>query len=214
MAATHGKVQVARRMGKRDSEQAAAFLAACEEILREEGYGALSSRRVAERAGLGQRLLYYYFETMDALVEATFARLAARELARLQAAAARPRPLRELWDACIHTADSRLVAEFAALANRRPRLRRAVIDFLERSREIQVRALAVALAAAGRAESAEALALLGTSLALALNREAALGVERGHREAEALVAAFLDQLEPAQSATASERPSRQRRKTR
>lgn len=52
------------------------------DILREEGYGALTSRRVAERLGVKQRLVYCYFQSMDDLIAEIFRRLAARELQR------------------------------------------------------------------------------------------------------------------------------------
>ena len=48
------------------------MLDSAEDILREEGYGALTSRRVAERLGVKQRLVYYYFRTMDDLIAETF----------------------------------------------------------------------------------------------------------------------------------------------
>jgi AcrR family transcriptional regulator len=43
-------------------------MGATESVMREEGYGALTSRHVAARAGLNQQTVYYYFETMDGLL--------------------------------------------------------------------------------------------------------------------------------------------------
>ena len=123
-----------RRMGSIDSEKAEAMLDAAEDILRDEGYGALTSRRVAEHLGVKQRLVYYYFRTMDDLVLETFKRLEARDLDRLRAGIASDRPLHEVWDVFINTTDSRIISEFMALANHHEGLRRDVISFIEESR--------------------------------------------------------------------------------
>ena len=69
----------ARRMGPKGSPIWSSMLDAAEVILCEEGYGALTSRRVAERIGVKQRLVYYYFRTMDELIVETFRRLSSRE---------------------------------------------------------------------------------------------------------------------------------------
>jgi AcrR family transcriptional regulator len=52
-----------RRIGAEDSKSRAALLDATERIMLEEGYAAVSSRRVAERADLKPQLVHYYFRT-------------------------------------------------------------------------------------------------------------------------------------------------------
>jgi len=185
-------------MGPPGSDNWLAMLDGAEAILREEGHAALTSRRVAEQVGVKQRLVYYYFRTMDDLIVETFRRLSQRELARLETARASDLPLREIWDMCIHTADARLVAEFMALAARIEGLGKEVIHFIETSRRIQTEAIKKAMAAhpAGLSIAPDALVLMATSLALTLTREAELGVEMGHGGALAVVARMLDALEP------------------
>jgi AcrR family transcriptional regulator len=185
-------------MGPAGSANWTAMLDGAEDILREEGYAALTSRRVAERIGVKQRLVYYYFHTMDDLIVATFRRLSEREVQRLGEAFAAERPLREAWDICIHSSDTRIVSEFMALANRIPDLRDEVIDFIERSRQMQIAAISQSLERSGCRHGLppEATALIATSLALALNREAELGVVTGHAEAIAAVEQFLAGCEP------------------
>ncbi|WP_231568425.1 TetR/AcrR family transcriptional regulator [Novosphingobium malaysiense] len=82
-----------RRMGPEGSENWHAMLDGAEAIPREQGHAELTSRSIAERIGVKQRLVYYYFWTMDDLVIALFRRMSGRELARLQDAAGGPRPL-------------------------------------------------------------------------------------------------------------------------
>jgi AcrR family transcriptional regulator len=187
-----------RRMGPAGSANWLAMLDGAEDILREEGYAALTSRAVAERIGVKQRLVYYYFSTMDELIAETFRRLSVRELERMRQMVATPRPLHELWDVLIHTTDARLITEFTALANRSEPLRAEVIAFIEQSRAIQVEALTAALEAKGRdtAIAPVGLVLLATSAALSLTREAELGVTAGHAELAGAIGAFLGEIEP------------------
>ena len=133
-----------RRMGPPGSDTWHAMLDGAEAVLRDEGHAALTSRRIAERIGVRQRLVYYYFATMDDLVIAMFHRLSVRELERLRQTEASAQPLREIWDVCINTTDARLISQFMALAGRIEGLRKEVIHFIEQSRAIQIAALAAA----------------------------------------------------------------------
>ncbi len=188
----------ARRMGPRGSEIWVAMLDAAEQILSDEGYAALTSRGVADRIGVKQRLVYYYFRSMDELIVETFRRLAEREEARFNLALQADRPLHEIWDISVNTTDTRLVSEFVALANRIEPLRVEVKQFVERARELQVEALERALKAKGKPHDPEpvALALLATNAALAFHREAAIGVTAGHEEVKKLISNVLARIDP------------------
>ena len=195
---TRAHKTTSRRMAAPGSANWHAMLDGAECVLREEGYAALTSRRLAEYIGVKQRLVYYYFQTMDDLIVETFGRLAVREIQRLREAASSKRPLREIWDVCIHTSDARLIAEFMALANRIKKLRAEVIRFIEESRAIQIGALSAALKRKSKNNRipAAALAMLATSVALSLTREAELGVTLGHREILGVFGDFLSRAEP------------------
>jgi AcrR family transcriptional regulator len=173
------------------------MLDSTEEILREEGYGALTSRRVAERLGVKQRLVYYYFQTMDDLIAETFRRLATRELERLEKALSGALPLRQLWDVCIHTHDSRMVAEFVALANRSKSLCKEVVNFIEASRKMQVAAVKKAMGAGAADDGlpAMAVAIFATSAALTLHRESGIGVTMGHSHIQKVIRQFIERWE-------------------
>jgi AcrR family transcriptional regulator len=192
------EIKSQRRMGPVGSENWHAMLDSAQEILREEGHAALTSRRIAERMGVKQRLIYYYFHTMDELIVDLFQRMSERELARLNHAAQSARPLREVWDVCIHTTDARLVSQFMALANRIEGLRKEVVHFIEESRAIQVRAIEQAAQRAGIPSGlpAQSLALLATSVALSMTREEQLGITSGHAEVRALIEDVITRYEP------------------
>lgn len=66
----------ARRIGAPDAKNRIVLLDAAEQLMIEEGYVAVTSRRVAERAGLKPQLVHYYFRTMDDLFLAVFVRRA------------------------------------------------------------------------------------------------------------------------------------------
>ncbi len=192
------RAAVNRRMGPVGSVNWVAMLDAAEATLLEEGYGALTSRRIAERVGVKQRLVYYYFQTMEELIVETFRRMATRELDRMRQSAAADLPLRELWDVCIHTTDSRITSEFMALAYRSDDLRKEVTFFIEESRRIQAEAVgrAVAQTKASMPLDAEATALLATGVALAMTRENALGISMGHASLQKFIDSFQERLEP------------------
>jgi AcrR family transcriptional regulator len=175
------------------------ILDGAEGILRDEGYAALTSRRIAERIGIQQRLVYYYFLAMDDIMVETFRRLSRREITRLEGALSSERPIHEVWNVCIHTTDARLISEFMALANRSESVRKEVVHYIETTRSMQVKALTQALknAKGGLASlPAAAITLMATSIALAITRETQLGVSLGHAELEALIGNSLTALEP------------------
>ena len=195
---TGRKIGSDRRMGPPGSENWHAMLDGAEEILREEGHAALTSRRIADRIGVKQRLVYYYFRTMDDLIVELFRRSSMRDLERLREAGATDHTLREIWNTSIGSTDARLISEFMALANRIDDLKSEVVHFIEESRAIQVAAITAAFQrkSAKPGIAAAALAILATSTALALSREQQLGITAGHPEMLGVVEALLEGLEP------------------
>ncbi len=196
-----------RRMGPPGSDNWHAMLDGAEAVLREEGHAALTSRRIAERIGVKQRLVYYYFATMDDLIIDLFHRMSVRELERLRTAAGSSLPLREIWDVCINTTDARLISQFMALAGRIEALGKEVIHFIEESRAIQVAALAEAMqrtphgkapgTGPGAGLDPAAVAIIATSVALTLTRERQLGTQSGHEAVLSMFERFLASIEPA-----------------
>ena len=189
---------MARRMGPKGSEIWHSMLDAAEVVLRDAGYGALTSRRIAEQIGVKQRLVYYYFQTMEELIVETFRRLAIRDLDRMRVALSGHHSLREIWEVCIQTADTRMVQEFMALANRIEALRSEVQEYIETSRKMHVDALAGAMRNSGldKVMSAEAAAIFGAAAALAVHREAQVGVTMGHADVMTVIDKFIARLDP------------------
>src|SRR6478752_9671232 len=86
-----------RRLGTEDSKTRGQLLDAAEALMVEEGYAAVTSRRVAAKAGLKPQLVHYYFRAMDDLYLEVFRRRADENLARYERAVAADGSLRTLW---------------------------------------------------------------------------------------------------------------------
>jgi AcrR family transcriptional regulator len=187
-----------RRIGSEDSATRTALLDAAEQLMREEGYAAVTSRRVAARAGLKPQLVHYYFRTMDDLFLALVRRGAEHNLARQARALASPQPLRALWEFSSDRAGTTLTMEFSALANHRKAIRAELATYAEEFRRLQSEALAGVLARYGvdpEAFPPDAILVLITSISRVLVMEEALGLTTGHDEMRALVERVLTQYE-------------------
>jgi TetR/AcrR family transcriptional regulator len=187
-----------RRLGAPDAKNRTVLIDAAEQLMLEEGYAAVTARRVAARAGLKHQLVHYYFRAMDDLFLAVFRRRAEQGLERQDQALASGQPLRALWQHSTDTRDTTLVMEFMGLANTREAIRSEIARYAERSRVAQVEALA-RLFAEGRltsdACSPEVLTVLLTSVSRVMIMEQALGMTVGHAETAAFVEQWLRRLE-------------------
>jgi AcrR family transcriptional regulator len=191
-------VRSPRRIGAEDSKTRARLLDAAEILLREEGYAAVTSRRVAARAELKPQLVHYYFRTMDDLFLEVFRRRAEENLARFERAIADDGSLRTLWALNADTRGAAFTMEFVALANHRKAIRAEVARFAERFRAAQVEAVSAALARHG--VSADQLPpivaiLMMTGLAQVFALEDALGVTAGHDTTLEFIERSIAQLE-------------------
>ena len=124
----------ARRIGAETSKSRGALLDAAEKLMLEEGYAAVTSRRLAARAGLKPQLVHYYFRTMDDLFLALFRRRAGQALERQARALSSPQPLWSLWDLSRDPRGTALTMEFTALANHRKAIRTELSESAERYR--------------------------------------------------------------------------------
>ena len=163
-----------------------AILDAAETIMREEGYAAVSSRRVAEIAGLRSQLVHYHFGTMDNLFLAVFRRAEEDYLARQVRSLTSTSPLRSLWEQSLKQSDTRLTIEFIALALHHEAIREELAQANDRTRRLHAMVIADALERNGPAPEApgapppEVLAFLIAAVSRSLVTEAALGADAAH----------------------------------
>jgi len=191
-------VSSSRRIGAEDSKTRAQLVDAAERLLIDEGYAAVTSRRVAAKAGLKPQLVHYYFRTMDDLFLEVLRRRADHDLARFEQAIAADGSLRNLWRLNNDPRGAAFNIEFVALANHRKAIRAEIARYAERFRAAQTEAIRASLAAAGIDEEQlppVAALLLMTGLSQVFALEQALGVTSGHRTTRAFIERSISELE-------------------
>jgi TetR/AcrR family transcriptional regulator len=187
-----------RRIGAEDSKTRAQLLDGAEALLLEEGYAAVSSRRVAARAGLKPQLVHYYFRTMDDLFIEVFRRRADENIARFEREIEADCSLATMWRFSADPRGATFTIEFAALANHRKVIRAELARYAERFRTAQLEALgrvlaADRIAAVGMPPTAVLLLLTGVTQVMGLER--GLGVTAGHKETVAFIEQAIARLE-------------------
>ncbi|MFC5745861.1 TetR/AcrR family transcriptional regulator [Actinomadura rugatobispora] len=183
----------------RDSKTRAVLIEAATQLLLEEGYAAVTTRKVAAKAGVNQALVYYYFRTMDELFLAVFRRGADATVRRLERAAEADQPLRALWEVSSEPRDSALTIEFLALAHHRQVVHAELVAYTRRYRRIQKEILEHAVksrATDGGGPTPSALAVLTVALSRGLAMDGMLGITDGHDEILSLVEEQLARFEP------------------
>lgn len=164
----------------------------------DEGYAAVSTRRVAARAGTDKALVHYYFGTMDDLFVALFTRNAERGAARLTQALASPQPLWAVWDAMHDQSSTALMTEFIALANHRKPIKAVMVENSRKFRRMQLEGLADVLESYGldpQEWPPAAVIVLMSGVSRYLRTDEAFGVGLGHDETVQLVERHIRALE-------------------
>jgi AcrR family transcriptional regulator len=181
----------------RESATRRALIDATAQIMLEEGYAAATSRRVAAKAGVKPALVHYYFPSMDDLFLAVLRDGAETNLLRQRQALADAEPLHALWR-LNSTHGARLFMEFMALANHRKAIRSEIAAYAERFGDAEESAVMLAMRAHGVDVAAfppVVMSMIVTSLARIVLLERGLGITRGHDEAEAFIAQYLERFE-------------------
>lgn len=174
-----------RRIGAPDAKNRIVLLEAAEQLMIEEGYAAVTSRRVAEKAELKPQLVHYYFRTMDELFLALFRLRAEQGLEAQARALASPQPLWALWRFMTEPSATRLTLEFMGLANHRKALHAEIALYARRAREEQTKALRTVLQNYGIDLSTVppvVWTFFATGASQVLVFERSLGMSLGHTE--------------------------------
>ena len=139
----------ASKSKEKDAGARLRLIEATAQIMRDEGYAAATSRRVAALAGVKPALVYYYFDTMDDLFLAVLRAGAEVSLQQMRRALTDDNPLRALWLVNSDPRRTGLNTEFMALANHRKVIGAELKAYAERVRDIETAAVTVALRANG-----------------------------------------------------------------
>ncbi|WHO37308.1 TetR/AcrR family transcriptional regulator [Sphingobium sp. AP49] len=168
-----------------------AILDATEGLMVQEGYAAVSTRRVAKIVGVTPALVHYHFATTDDLLLALFRRLSERFKQELAARLTTPDPLQALWKLNSDPDGSAIILEFMALSNHRKAIRQEIAEFIEQLRVIQAAAIAKGGCGPDGSLSPIGLSVLAAGMARSIVMEQSLGVSLGHAEALAMVDALM-----------------------
>lgn len=167
---------------------------ATEALMREEGYASVSSRRIAERAGLKSQLVHYHFGTMDDLFVEVFRRNSAAFFALHLQALASPDPLRQLWQLTRGGEDVALALEFVVASNHRRALRDEIKKSTEESKMMRDAVISKHFNNRPTTDvhfSATVVSFIVAAVSRALNAERMVGATGGHDEVEAFMDLFL-----------------------
>ena len=189
-----------RRFGLENSQSRAALLDAAEQLMREEGYAAVTSRAVAAKAGLKPQLVHYYFRTMDDLFLALLKQGAERNRERVEQALTSAEPLRAIWALFSDAEMAARAHEFMALANHRKTIQAEIGRYAEQFRVAQVEVLSKVLEESGvdpKVWPLPAIVFLMEAAARVLVIEKSLGMKTGLAEMDALASKYLTLLEEA-----------------
>ena len=183
-----------RRKGIESSETRAKLLQSAVQILRDEGAGAVTTRRLAEQFGLKRHIVHYYFGTIDELFVAVMREEGARTQDVLTQAAETGDVLDLLWTNMRESA--LVILELMRLAVRQPDIAKEYKLYTDRFRMAMAAVLDTYARSRGIALPATtaATALLLQSAATTIAVEASMGLALGHADAETALLGWLKNL--------------------
>ena len=187
-----------RRTGTETSETRARLLDRTERVMVDDGYAAVSSRRIAKEAGVTPALVHYYFPTLDDLFLEVLRRRGRQQRERLERILRSPQPLRALWSFSIEQASTGLLMELMALANHRKAIGKELAAYADEYRQLELEALGPHLRARGldpEQVAPEAVLVAIAALARTVAMERDLGMTTGLPETLRLVEHLLERLE-------------------
>lgn len=173
------------------------LIQAAGQLMLESGYAAVTSRRVAAKAGLKPQLVHYYFKGMDELYLALYHQYVDTLVERQRAALASTTPLRSLWE-MMRESRGALLTEFQALANHKETIHKEIAAFSHRFRAEQVEGLARCYGVQKLNEfdiSPAVLSLILNALARSFATETYFDIHEGHEEALAFVEELIEKID-------------------
>jgi TetR/AcrR family transcriptional regulator, regulator of autoinduction and epiphytic fitness len=187
-----------RKRIRRDPDTTRALiLDTTERLMVEEGYAAVSTRRIALELGLNAATIHYYYPTTDDVFIALHHRMSERQLAELEKVLDCADPVRALWQFQSGWGRTALGVEFLALANHR----KAIGDVLAASTNASRAAAAAAIERTVGQLSLGSVKVppvaLGTILVAVgrlLANEGRVGISSGHGEVRCLIDALIDKV--------------------
>ena len=165
-----------------------ALLDAAERLLAEVGYAGVTTRRLAEEAGVNHGLVHYYFGSNENLLVHALERFTGRLIARQRELYAAGVPFADKWRTAMHYLVSEDVSyqkiwlELQALAWNNPDIRARLTQVNAEWRAVLTEAFEQPRRELGIGLPLEALVSLVMTFNLGIIIERLSGIETGHRE--------------------------------
>ena len=179
-----------------------ALLDAAERLLVDLGYAGITTRRLAEAAGVNHGLVHYYFGSIEQVLVRTLERFTDRLIARQRAMYAAPDiPFIEKWRTAMRYLVGEDVAyekvwwELQALSWNRPDLRERVAHVNDEWRAVLTEAFADPRERYGIDMPLDALVSLVMTVNEGIILERLSGIETGHRELLDWIDAWMEDRE-------------------
>ena len=175
------------------------LLDAAERLLVEVGHAGITTRRVAEQAGVNHGLVHYYFGSIESVLVRTLERFTERLIARQRAMYAAEIPFIEKWRTAMRylleedVRYEKIWMELHALAWNRPELRERVARVNEEWRTVLLEAFDPARDEFGIDMPLEALVSLVMTFNIGIMLEGLSSVDRGHRDLLRWIDEFLEE---------------------
>ena len=176
----------------------AALLDAAERLLVEVGHARITTRRLAEAAGVNHGLVHYYFGSVENLLVRALERFTERLIARQRELYATDEPFVEKWRTAMRYLMSEDLAyqkvwlELQALAWNRPELRERLDRVNAEWRAVLTESFAEPHEHAGIEMPLDALVSLVMTFNLGIMLERLSGIETGHRELLGWIDSWLE----------------------
>lgn len=167
------------------SKTRARLIDAAYDLLAEEGYVAISARRIAARADVKPQLVHYYFRSMEELAITVFQKSCAVYYRLHDEALSSSDPVRAIWDLNSNLPEAQRMFEYIALARQYPALREEMKQSGENFRALQTEAIRRGFEQRGVENppvSPEALAGIMSAVARNFVIEGQVGVSSAHAE--------------------------------
>jgi AcrR family transcriptional regulator len=186
-------------------EATEALLNAAEQLLIEVGYAGITTRRLAERAGVNLGLIHYYFGSMEDLLLQVVERVTDSLIERQKEMYAAPVPFVEKWRKAMEFLDEDLESgyqkiwfELQAMAWNDPVIRERLAVVHRQWLDVVTEAFASGLAELGLDRRRYPTAAI-VSLVITFNQgvmiERLAGVDSGHRDLLRMIDRFVERLE-------------------
>jgi AcrR family transcriptional regulator len=173
------------------------ILDATEAIMVEEGYAAVSSRRIAQEIGINPATIHYYYPTTDDLFVALHRRMTDDQFAGLEAVLGAKNPLVALWEFQSGWSQTALGVEFLALSNHRKNIQGVLAEATNAARERLASAWnnrAATMLGDRLSVPPMVLATMILGVARLLANEERVGITQGHREVREAVDRIIQYL--------------------